>query len=80
MIEFYKGKSNCESIVIVAWGLEQSPIGLLVGKAPPPHLPEKKFAFNVITAIKQITMALKTIYLWPKKLFFMAKIPTPGQV
>ena len=32
-IEFYKAKSDWRSIIIVAWGLGQSPGGLSVGKA-----------------------------------------------
>ena len=33
-IEFYKGKGDCEAIVIAAWDLGQSPGGLLGGKVP----------------------------------------------
>ena len=33
-IEFYKGKSNCEAIIIAAWCLGQMPGGVPGGKAP----------------------------------------------
>ena len=33
-IEFYKGKSDCDAIVITAWGMGQSPAGISGGKTP----------------------------------------------
>ena len=33
-IDFYKGKSDCETIVIEAWGMGQIPGGVSGGKAP----------------------------------------------
>ena len=33
-IEFYKGKDDCETIVIAAWDLGQGPGGLLGSKVP----------------------------------------------
>ena len=33
-IDFYKGKSDCETIVIAAWGMGQIPGGVSGGKAP----------------------------------------------
>ena len=32
-IEFYKGQSDCEAIVIIPWGLRQSPDEVSGGKA-----------------------------------------------
>ena len=32
-IEFYKGKSDCEAIVVVSWGLWQSPGGFSGSKS-----------------------------------------------
>ena len=44
-------------------------------------------AFDIIKVTKQLTITLKQLYSWPKKLyqfmtnlFFLANIPTPGQV
>ena len=53
-IEFYKGQTDCEAIVIAAWGLDQSPGGLSEGKVQKPF-----WLFNVFKAIKRLTMALK---------------------
>ena len=33
-IDFYKGNSDCETIVIAAWGMGQIPGGVSGGKAP----------------------------------------------
>ena len=81
-IEFYKGKSKCKGIVIAVWDLGKSLCAVSGGKA------HKSFwLFNVITSIKQLTIALKKLYSWPRKLyqcitnlFFLASIPTPGRV
>ena len=32
-IEFYKGQRDCKAIVMIAWGLGQSPDGVSGGKA-----------------------------------------------
>ena len=44
-------------------------------------------AFNIIKVTKRLTMTLKQLHSWPKKLyqfmtnlFFLTNIPTPGQV
>ena len=56
-IEFYKGQSDCEAIVIVAWDLGQS--------LDEPFLEEKPYkllVFNIFKAITWLTMALEILY------------------
>ena len=67
--EFYKEKSGDRNR---NWGLDQNP-GVVSGR----HGPN---IFNVFKAIKPLTMALKKLYSWSKKLhlfitnlFFLAK-------
>ena len=69
-------------IVFAVWGLGQRLGGLSRGRG-------LKFfwLFNVTKAIKRLTMALKNIYSWPKKLyqfianvFFLVNTLTSGRV
>ena len=78
-IEFYKGKSNSKLIAIGAWELGQRLCGVSGSNI--------FWLFNIFNVIKQVIMALKILYSWPKKLyqfitnlFFLANRPTPGQL
>ena len=81
-IELYKGKTNCKVIVIAAWDLRQSLCGVSRSKA------RKTFwLFNIFKTIKRLTIVLKKLYSWSKKLyqcinnlFFLTNIPTPARV
>ena len=56
-IEIYKPKSDCETIVIAALGLRQSPAGVLGGKV------QNHFClFNVSRVIRQLTKVLKNYF------------------
>ena len=71
-IKFNKGQSNCEAIIIAAWGLGQSPTNVCF--------------LNIFKVIKWFTMALKImkrpkkIYQFINNLFFLTNIPTSGGV
>ena len=63
-LSFIREKSDCKAIAFTAWGLGQSPDGLSGGKKP-----KNVCLFNIFKVNKWLTMALKKLYSWPKKLY-----------
>ena len=56
-IEFNKGQSDCEAIIIAPRGLGQSPGGFSGGQSPPNFF--FFFFFNAFKVIKWFTMVLQ---------------------
>ena len=81
-IEFYKGKSNCEAIVVASWGQWQRPGGFSGSKS------SKLLRFSLpLRWLNGLQWHLKKLYPWSKELyqfignlFFLANIPSPAQV
>ena len=58
-IEFNKGQSVCEAIIIAPWGMGQSPGGFSGVQSPPIFFFFFFFFFNAFKVIKWFTMVLK---------------------